>query len=264
MARNGDSDGRIIQSVERAVKALFLFLEHENELGIKDFASLLDLPKPTIYSIVNTLTVYEVLEQNPDNSKYHLGPVAFRLGLQYLRHKDLLSSMIVWIERLSYKFRKSVNVCMLIANQVVVVHKVDPDEAIISYPNIGAAVPTHATANGKVLLAYCDEKTRDKALAACSFETVTDTTIGNRRDFEKELETVRKEGVGFNRGEGVVGIWAMSGPIFNHNSQLVASFAISGTETFVKEYQDKLMAEVRKTSLSISRQLGYSGNIYHF
>ncbi len=74
MTKNKKTEGRIIQSVERSIKAMLLFLEDDSELGIKDFSRQLDLPKPTIYSIVNTLTAYNVLEQNPDNSKYHLGP----------------------------------------------------------------------------------------------------------------------------------------------------------------------------------------------
>jgi len=260
MTKKKDSEGRIIQSVERAVKALLLFLEDDSELGIKDFSAMLDLPKPTIYSIVNTLTVHNVLEQNPDNSKYHLGPVVFRLGLQYLRHQDFLSTMIVWIERLAFRFSKSVNVCMLISNQMVVIHKVDPDEVIISYPNVGASVSVHNTANGKVLLAYSDKETRDKVLDRCAFDRSTEFTIADRDLLEEELERVRASGVGHNRQEGVIGVSSIAGPIFNHNNQIIASFSIFGSAEYFKENSDKLAAEVRNTAHSISKQLGYRGN----
>ncbi|MBU3915342.1 IclR family transcriptional regulator, partial [bacterium] len=225
--KNG-SDGRIIQSVERAIKALLLFLEGDEELAIKDFAKLLDLPKPTIHSIVNTLTVYKLLEQNPDNSKYHLGPVIFRLGLQYVRNMDFLSAVRVWIERLSYKYRKPVNVCMLIAGKMIVVYKFDPDDPLISYPNVGATVPIHNTCNGKVLMANITEQEKNKILKEYVFVKSTKYTISNRADYEKELEIVKNEGIAYNRQEGVMGISAISGPIYNHNGQVIASFSISG------------------------------------
>ncbi len=259
MTKNKKTEGRIIQSVERAVKALLLFLEDDSELGIKDFARLLDLPKPTIYSIVNTLTAHNVLEQNPDNSKYHLGPVVFRLGLQYLRHQDFLSTMIVWIERLAFKFRKSVNVCMLVSSQVVVVHKIDPDEVVISYPNVGASVPAHNTANGKVLLAFSDKETQAKILDRSTLDRSTEYTITDKKALKKELERVKSLGVGHSREEGVIGVSSVAGPIFNHNNQIIASFSIFGSADYFSENDQKLVAEVRNTAHSISKQLGYNG-----
>lgn len=256
------SQGRTIQSVERSIKALLLFFEDDQELGIKDFARKLDLPKPTIYSLVNTMTQYQLLEQNPENSKYRLGPVLFRLGLQYARQSDVLSTVGVWTERLCYKFSQSVNVCMLMSGQVVVVYKADPDQVVISYPDAGTVVPVHNTANGKILLAYADPNVRDAILSDYDFFKSTPHTITDRAKFEKELERVEKEGISFNRQEGVSGIHAMAGPIFNHTGQVVASFAISGNPDYFKTNESRLVGEVKKTAKSISKQLGYAGIIY--
>lgn len=254
-----NSDGRIIQSVERSIRALLLFLEHEGELGIKDFAEKLDLPKPTIHSIVNTLAVHQLLEQNPENSKYHLGPVLFRLGLQYIRQRDLLSTLTVWMERLSFKYRKTVNVCMLVGGKMVVVYKIDPEDAIIDYPNVGAAVSVHNTANGKVLLAFADPDVKERVLRDYPFEKATVHTITDRAAFEQDLAEVRNTGVGFNRQEGIMGVSAIAGPITNHNGQVIASFAISGDADFISENERQLVFDVKKTATAVSRQIGFAG-----
>ena len=256
------SEGRIIQSVERSINALLLFLDDVQELGIKDFAQKLDLPKPTIYSLVNTMAKHQLLEQNPENSKYRLGPSLFRLGLQYARQSDVLSTVSVYTERLCYKFGKSVNVCMLVGGQVVVVYKVDPDQAVIAYPEVGAVVPTHNTANGKVLLAFAEPEVRDEILADYNFIRSSETTITDKDEFYAELERVREEGISFSRGEGVQGVYAISGPIYNHRNQVIASFAISGQADFFKENDNRLTGEVKKTAQAISKQLGYTGSIY--
>ncbi|MCG8636860.1 MAG: IclR family transcriptional regulator [Desulfobacterales bacterium] len=256
------SEGRIIQSVERSINALLLFLEDYQELGIKDFSRMLGLPKPTIYSLVNTMTKHQLLEQNPENSKYRLGPVLLRLGLQYARQSDVLSTVSVWTERLCYKFGKSVNVCMLVGGQVVVVYKADPDQVVISYPDVGAVVPIHNTANGKILMAYADPEERDGILEDYSFIKSTEFTISDKDAFYRELEQVREEGISFNRQEGVSGIIAISGPIFNHRGQVIASFAISGKVGYFEENEGRLVGEVKKTAQAMSRQLGYTGRIY--
>ncbi|MCG8616039.1 MAG: IclR family transcriptional regulator [Desulfobacterales bacterium] len=262
MTEKKKNEGRTIQSVDRAMRAVMLFLGDVQELGITDFARRLGLAKPTVYSLINTLTKHQILEQNPENSKYRLGPGAFRLGLQYARHSDVLSTVSVWAERLCYKFGKSVNVCMLVGEQAVVVYKVDPDQVVISYPDVGAVVPLHSTANGKMLLAHADPEVRDSLLADYPFTRITASTITDRRQFEDELERTRSEGVSFNRQESVSGINAVAGPIFNHLGQMVASFAISGKTEEFNDNEGQLIAEVKKTAQSISKQMGYGGRIY--
>lgn len=255
--------GRIIQSVERSINALLLFLGDKEELGIKDFSRELDLPKPTVYSLINTMAAHQLLEQNPDNSKYRLGPALFRLGLQYARQSDVLSTVSVYTERLCYKFGKSVNVCMLVGGQVVVVFMVDPEQAVIAYPEVGAVLPFHNTADGKMLLAFADPEFRDELLDGYEFVKSTEQTIIDRNVFMAELEGVRQEGVSFSRGEGVTGTYSVAGPIINHRNEVVASFTISSEEDFFKENENRLVGEVKKTAQAISRQMGYAGSIYN-
>ncbi|MDD9302180.1 MAG: IclR family transcriptional regulator [Desulfobacter sp.] len=262
MTIHNKKNGRIIQSVDRSARALLLFFEDVQELGIKDFARLLGLPKPTIYSLVNTLAHHQMLEQNPETFKYRLGPAFFRLGIQYARQSDVLSTVSVWTERLCYKFSKSVTVCMLMAEKAVVVYKADPDPVVISYPDVGAVVPFHNTANGKILLAFADPGVREEILNDYAFVSPTEFTIKDKAEFIRELDQVRQEGISFNRQEEKTGLSAVGGPIYNHRKEVVASFSILGKTDYFETHQDRIHGEVKKTAQSISRQLGYPESIY--
>jgi len=258
---NDHMEGRIIQSVDRAVKILLQFLEKERELALKDIAAGIDLPKPTVHSIVNTLVQNNLLEQNHENAKYRLGSVVFRLGIQYIRNKDFLSTVSVWAERLCYRFNLSVNVSMLIGNQAVVIYRVDPDHVIMTLPQVGSVMPIHCTCNGKILLAYTDRETRDTILKDYPFTKTTEKTITNREDFEKELEKIRANGIGFNNEEGILGIRAIGGPIFDHKGKILAAIGTTGYATFFNENEIKIINEVKLTCSSISRQLGFTGPV---
>lgn len=208
------------------------------------------------------MAAHQLLEQNPENSKYRLGPVAFHLGLQYARQSDVLSTVSVYAERLCYKFGKSVNVCMLAGGQAVVVFKVDPDQVVMAYPEVGGVVSVHNSANGKILLAFADPDVRKQILDGYEYIKTTDSTITEEANFMAELERVQQSGIGFNRAEGVAGTYGVAGPIYNHRNEVIASFAISSNEAFFRENESRLVGEVKNTAQAVSRQLGYSGTIY--
>ncbi len=81
--------------------------------------------------------------------------------------------------------------------QVVVVYKADPDQVVISYPDVGAVVPVHNTANGKVLLAFAEQDVREKILEDYTFLKSTPYTITDKDKFIGILDQVREEGIGF-------------------------------------------------------------------
>ncbi|MCG8567009.1 MAG: IclR family transcriptional regulator [Desulfobacterales bacterium] len=252
------STGRIIQSVDRAARAMGLFLKEGPELGIKDFARLLELPKPTVHSLVNTLAHHRLLEQNPENSKYRLGPTLLRLGLKYVKQSDFLSTIAVWMERLCYRFRKPVNVCMIVGHQAMVVYKVTPDEEISAFPDVGAVVPLHNTANGKVLVAFSDPAIKETLMEGYTYTQTTPTTITSDSAFKEELEQVFQTRLGFNREEGLPGITGIAAPIFNHTRQVIASFGISGDTGWFTENERLILTEIKKTAMAVSKQMGYS------
>ena len=257
MENTKQHEGRIIQSVERAIQIVLLFLHEGGELGIKDFAERMNLPKSTIHSLVNTLAAYKFLEQDPENSKYHLGSTLFRLGLQYTNDIGLISSIDAYLERLSYKFNVHVNICMLMGSQVVVSYNKTPDNPLVKYPETGVLVPIHSTANGKILLAFADEETREQILAEYIFDSHTPHTITSREKFLGELEKVKEEGIAFSIEESVEGISAMAAPVYNRHGEVVASFGLSAENEFFSDHRNEILLEMKNTVKLISKQMGH-------
>ncbi len=249
---------KMIQSVQRAAEILELFLDEDDVLGISDFAQRLNLAKTTVQGIVKTLASLNYLEKDRRSAKYRLGPVLLHLGFKYARNMDLLSESMVWIERLSFKFQMTVNVCIRVGNKVIVLYCVEPRDRYSTLFNIGASIDIHATAAGKVLYAYLDKKLRDKALKDYEFTVYSANSITNLSDFTKELEKTRKNGIGFSFEEGLTATSSIGAPILNAKGKVLAAFAIIGNPTEINKSLDEIVFEVKNTSLEISKRLGYT------
>ncbi len=61
-------------------------------------AKKLDLPKPTVQSLVRTLEEIGYLEKEPLASKYMLGPALFQLGIKFIANMDLAVMARDWME----------------------------------------------------------------------------------------------------------------------------------------------------------------------
>lgn len=89
--------------------------------------------------------------------------------------------------------------------------------------------PAHATAAGKVLLAFAPAADRDRdPVAAPELARYTSATITCPRVLAEELARVRATGLATARGELTVGLTALAAPIADHRRRVVAAIAIAG------------------------------------
>ncbi len=70
---------------------------------------------------------------------------------------------------------------------------------MISY--VGKRAPLHCTALGKVLLAYLSAEERKEILGKKVLPRLTQNTITDKRELEKELAKVRGQGFALDREE---------------------------------------------------------------
>ncbi len=63
----------IIQSVDRALRILDLFNEHNSEMKITEISRKLDLNKSTTHSLLKTLKEHDYIKQDVNSGKYSLG-----------------------------------------------------------------------------------------------------------------------------------------------------------------------------------------------
>jgi DNA-binding IclR family transcriptional regulator len=121
----------------------------------------------------------------------------------------------------------------------------------------GSELAFHATAQGKVMLAYAPRPFQERVLAR-KFGAFTEKTITSPERLKKTLLDVAKRGYASAPEESMLGLNAVATPIFDRQDACIAALAIVGSIQFLpdKPKQSDVDALTR-ASQQISRKLGH-------
>jgi DNA-binding IclR family transcriptional regulator len=246
-----------IQSIERAAEILRLLSGRTRRLGVVDLAGELGLPKGTVHGILRTLQHVGFVEQDEDSGKYQLGAALLHMGSSYLDGNELRTRALNWSDSLAARSNESVRIGTLHESQVLVVHHVfRPDDSRQAL-EVGALLPAHATAMGKVLLAHHLYAVTE--IAKNGLRGYTGRTITAVKRLRAELADVRERGWAADVEELVAGETSFAAPIDDRRGITVGAMGISGpTERLCEDERPRndLVSYVREAARSVSRELG--------
>jgi DNA-binding IclR family transcriptional regulator len=219
----GRSSTHAVQAVDRVLRMLQAFNADRRELGVNDFAQLLGVHKSTASRLASTLVGRGFLVQMASTRRFRLGPEVGRLGLLATGHRDLVALAREVMDRLAHSTRETVNLAVLEGASVINIAQADGPHIVGVGNWTGQRTQLHCTANGKVLLAFCDVP-----LASQRLEKVTPHTLTNPRELKKHLEEIRLRGWATNLSELEEGLHAVAVPVFDGAGRCLAALSISG------------------------------------
>ncbi len=249
---------RLIQSVERAVDILELFLVTKPELSIKEISEKLDLSKSTVHGIIKTLEHRGYLQQNPEDLKYKPGIKLFELGNFVGKHLDVGKIARPVIKNLVDELNETVHLVSLQRDEIIYIEKVEGSNALTIYSHIGKKAPFHCTSVGKAILAYLNENEVDRILSSYILKPFTDNTMTNIKDIKNDLSSIREKGYAIDDEEIELGLKCIGAPIFNHQGNVIASISCAAPKMRLDEDRlPKVIAGIKSAAAEISKNLGY-------
>jgi DNA-binding IclR family transcriptional regulator len=248
-----------VQSIERAAAILRLLARGSGRLGVSEIAGSLGLARGTAHGILRTLHGVGFVEQDGETGKYRLGAALLHLGTSYLDVNELRSRAINWADALAARSGEAVRIGTPLDGKVLVVHHVFRPDDTLQALDVGALLPAHATALGKVLLAY------DAGAAATlhgELEPFTRRTKTVPRDLARALAEVRDMGWAAELEEMTVGEAGVAAPIRGQGGLVVGAMGISGAVERIcgagGRPKPMLVTGVRDAARAVSRDLGAS------
>ncbi|MEV0708162.1 IclR family transcriptional regulator [Nocardia aurea] len=246
-----------IQSIERAAAVLRLLARGTGRLGVGDIAGALDLAKPTVHGILRTLQGVGFVEQDTATGKYRLGSAVLHLDNSYLDTNELRSRAINWADALAARTGESVRIGAPVDGVVVVVHHVFRPDNTTQVLELGETLPPHASALGKVLLAYNTDiaaATRRGELAPLTHRTLVDGVA-----LTKALVTVRRTGWASDIEEFRTNQAGIAAPIRSAGGLVVGAIGITGAVDRLCDAQwqprPALVGRVIDAARAVSRDL---------
>ncbi|WP_113700473.1 IclR family transcriptional regulator [Nonomuraea lactucae] len=247
--------GETIQSVERAAGILRLLASGPRELGVAELARAMGLPKGTLHGILRTLVHVGFVEQDPTTGRYRLGGTLLHLGSSYLDVNELRARSLNWADALAARSRESVWIGTPHEGEVLVVHHVFRPDDSMQVLQVGSLLPAHATALGKVLLAYDPYGEAGPG----PLPAFTARTLVTGDDLAKELELVRGRGWAGEVEELVEGEVSIAAPIRDRRGLAVGAIGVRGAVERLAdggEPRKEVVSYVRDAARAITRDLG--------
>ena len=247
-----------IQSIDRAARILKLLASGPRRLGVSEIADRLELTRPTVHGMLQTLQAHGFVEQDRDSDKYQLGAGLLQLGNSYLDLNELRSRSLVHAERLAARADAAVRVGVLHVDAIVVVHHVFRPDTTLQILEVGAELPLHASALGKAMLAYAPTDAVEDLLAG-PLPQLTGRTLGAAA-LREELGEVRERGYAREKDEAVLGESSLAAPIFDHSGQAVGAIGIVGDTDRIAPRRParQLTSALVEAARGVSRELGAS------
>jgi len=247
---------RNVQSIERAAAVLRSLARGPDGQGVVDLANSLGLPKGTTHGIVRTLQAVGFVEQDRKSGRYRLG-AALHLGSSYLDANELRACAIDWSNALAVLTGADVHVGRLQDGQVMVVHHAARPDDTARALEVGTLLPRHASAVGKVLLAF--DPTAAGSIEGEQLPAYTHRTVVTRATLIRELAAIRDRGWASHIEEHSLGEAGIAAPIRDHGGLVVGAIGISGTPRTLFHAatpRSELLSHVIGTAQAISREVG--------
>jgi IclR family KDG regulon transcriptional repressor len=215
------------QSIIKAFSLLDAFTTDKKEWGVRELATKSGYNKSTTYRLLSTLVSLKVVQQN-ENEKYSLGSKLFELGNRVSLYQSLINATKIPIRDIAIDIQETVLYGVLKDNQVFYINKSESLQGLKISTSVGSYQPIHATAIGKVLLAFSSETKRDHLLKSIHFTTITKNTITKKPVFLSAVEKIKKQGYALDLEEFELGLICVAIPIFNKSNKLIGSISASG------------------------------------
>lgn len=246
------------QAVTRAVAMLQAFDDAHREWGVTELARRLGLSKSTAHRLLAALVDTGMVVQDSASELYRLGPEAISLGARALRSSDLRQAGRRALEELARTTGETASLEVLLEDEILILEEVPGSHLVGSVVEVGTRWPAHATSTGKLLLAH-----RERLPAAASGdstpEAYTPRTVTRRRDLERELEEIRRQGFATASEELERGYSAVAAPLRDHLGRVVAALSIGGpTSRLGTRRLAELGAVLLRTADRVSMELGWN------
>lgn len=249
--------GGQVQSLQRAMRLLGLLADAHEGLTLGELAEMAGLPLSTTHRLLTTLQSARFVRFDPAEALWQVGVQAFVVGSAFRRARDL--------QRLARPFmRPLVTACGETANlwiedeaAAVCVTQVECPQFVRAIARPGGRARLHASAAGKVLLAWKSDAGLSAFLAGRALERLTGHTIVRPLVLRARLQEIRRRGFAVDDEESAEGVRCVAAPVFDETREVVAALSISGPKSRLHDAAVERFAPlVRTTALEITAAFG--------
>lgn len=245
-----------IPVIDRMMDLLAALERRANGATIRELTALLDLPRTTVYRILNTLQLHDMVRRSAEGD-YRLGPRLLMLASRAvvdIHGFDLATVARPHLERLSGATGEASKVSVLDGGTVLVCATIEGKREYALTVVPGQRLPLHAGAASKTLLAHMPQEEIDRVLGA-PLARHTGLTITDAKRLSRELARVRRQGWAEDKGEYSPSVRAFAAPILDRAGKVIAALSVPFLAGSAPGHVERIRVSVIATAGAIAADL---------
>ncbi|QFT91343.1 Acetate operon repressor [Roseovarius sp. THAF9] len=250
------TDQNTIKSLDRAMEVLDYVSQHQGK-ALSELATEMDQSPATLYRVLVTLETRGLVEFDPEEQAWHIGPQAFIIGARFLRRTTLVERARPILRRLMEATGETANLGVETSGQVLFVSQVETHASIRAFFPPGTLSQMHASGIGKALMAQMDDGRLARLLDGQTLTAYTEHSITDAGTLRDELARTRARGYAIDGEEKNIGMRCIAAPVFDFNNEPVAGISVSGPTSRVGTGDiDRLSAAVMQAATDLTKAIG--------
>ena len=251
-------DRYVVPALQRGMQLLGQFSRGERELTGAELSRRLDLPRASVFRLLQTLEQMGFVERVGDGPSYKLGIAVLRLGFEYLASMELTEHGRPIIDDLCGSTGLSAHLVVRDAREVVIVAKSAGRSFMFNSIQVGARVPAHATVLGRVLLGDQSAEALAALYADVRLEPYTTQTPTTLSALQALIEADARRGYGISQGGFEAGISTIAAPVFDDHHHIAAAVSVTvPSQRIDAQAQDGIVAQVCDAALRLSQRISH-------
>jgi DNA-binding IclR family transcriptional regulator len=212
-------------TVEKAVDILFHLHAEPHSRGVTAIGRRLGLSKSSTHRLLTALSRRGLVEKD-ERGRYRPGIGLVALGVGALDREPVVAAARPVLEAEAEALGETVFLVAARAGRIIVLDKSEGEGFLRAAPRVGSTVPIHATAVGKLYLAFGDGSVE---LPAGDLARFSDETITGRAALEAAVSRVSERGYAENSDEWIPGLSVVAAPVIATASagRMLAAFAVA-------------------------------------
>ena len=240
--------------IGRALSVLETFDASHRRQSLASIARRSGLPLTTTHRLVRELTRLSALVRGTDGD-YEIGSKLWSLGILASVHADLREVALPYMEDLRQLGNDVVQIAVLDGVRGLVVERIAGSRAMEVLSKPGTRLPLHATAVGKVLLAFGDDELLDAVFS--SLDRFTEQTITDASQLRAQLRKIQAQGFALTHEELAQGSTSIAVPLRSRGGTVIAALGIIAPSN--SRDVKRLVPALQVTGAALSKKLSDVG-----
>ena len=247
-----------IKAVERCFDILDLFAQLDEPITIQTISTQLGINTNMAFRMLSTMVRAGYLEKDEMTGVYSISLKFLPLSRKALMSLEIRRVVMPFLEMLRTRYPNgNFNLAVLYQGDVIVIDRIDSVNLPRTYFTPGKTLPFHATGLGKVLTSELSEEELDAMIKKKGLKAFTPKTITTAEALKEELEKVRAQHYGTDRGEFIPGDNCNAFPLRDSTGEIIAAISIAAFDNYMSlEELEATIPVMAETARNISFFLG--------